>query len=123
MEAEKINLGIGELENKVLNAVWDMEQSPDAKIFVSDVLTRIKTPHKKWAYTTVKTVLDRMVDKDMLSREREGKRFHYQSTVRRDSARELALKKVLRQYFENDVNKMSATVELLCKHGVDSTGD
>lgn len=115
MGPSRINLGIGELENTVLNAVWDMEQSQDNKVFVSDVLEKIRTPQKKWAYTTIKTVLDRMVDKSMLLRDKDGKRFAYQATINRDSAREQVLKKVLRQYFKDDVGRLKVAVGFLEK--------
>lgn len=115
METAKISFGIGELENTVLNAVWDMEQSQETKVFVSDVLEKIKTPQKKWAYTTIKTVLDRMVDKSMLLRDKSGKRFGYQSTINREEAKILALEKVLRQYFKNDVSRLDAALQLLYK--------
>lgn len=92
----------GDLENIILNALWDLERDGREKIFVGDVQEKIKSPQKKWAYTTVKTVLDRLVDKDMAVREKEGKKYLYHSLLKRDQAGLLALKKVFRQYFRND---------------------
>lgn len=101
-----MDLKQGDLENIILNALWDLEGEGNEKIFVGDIQERIKTPNKKWAYTTVKTVLDRLVDKEIAVREKDGKKYLYHSVVNRDDAGILALKKVIRQYFRNDVNEM-----------------
>ena len=92
----------GDLENIILNALWDLERDGREKIFVGDIQEKIKSPQKKWAYTTVKTVLDRLVDKDIAAREKEGKKYLYHSRLKRDQAGLIALKKVFRQYFRND---------------------
>jgi predicted transcriptional regulator len=104
-----MDLKQGDLENIILNALWDLETEGNEKIFVSDVQEKIKTVQKKWAYTTVKTVLDRLVDKDIAQREKEGKKYYYRSVVNRDQAGVDAIQKVLRQYFKNDVDEL-----LLC---------
>ncbi len=101
-----MDLKQGDLENIILNALWDLEGEGSEKIFVGDIQERIKTPNKKWAYTTVKTVLDRLVDKEIAIREKDGKKYLYHSVVNRDDAGVLALKKVIRQYFKNDINEM-----------------
>ena len=101
-----MDLKQGDLENIILNAVWDLESSGSEKIFVGDVQEKIKTPTKKWAYTTVKTVLDRLVDKELAVREKDGKKYLYRSVVKRDEAGVMAIEKVIRQYFKNDVNEL-----------------
>lgn len=108
-----MDLKQGDLENIILNAVWDLENSGTGKIYVGEVQERIKSPTKKWAYTTVKTVLDRLVDKDLAEREKDGKRFFYRSRVKRGEAGRKAIEKVLRQYFQNDVNGMMACLQTL----------
>ena len=103
-----MDLKQGDLENIILNALWDLEYDGSEKIFVGDIQEKIKSPNKKWAYTTVKTVLDRLVDKEIAVREKDGKKYLYRSVVDRDEAGILALKKVVRQYFRNDVNELVA---------------
>lgn len=109
-----MDLKQGDLENIILNALWDLEREGSEKIYVGDIQERIKSPAKKWAYTTVKTVLDRLVDKEIAIREKDGKKYLYRSVVNRDEAGVLALKKVLRQYFKSDVGSM-----LNCLQGID----
>lgn len=103
-----MDLKQGDLENIILNALWDLEGDGNERIFVGDIQEKIKSPSKKWAYTTVKTVLDRLVDKEIAVREKDGKKYLYRSVVDRDEAGILALKKVVRQYFKNDVNELVA---------------
>ncbi len=108
-----MDLKQGDLENIILNALWDLESDGSEKIFVGDIQEKIKSPNKKWAYTTVKTVLDRLVDKEIAVREKDGKKYLYHSVVDRDEAGVLALKKVVRQYFKNDVNELVSCLNRL----------
>lgn len=103
-----MDLKQGDLENIILNALWDLEGDGSEKIYVGDVQDRIRTSNKTWAYTTVKTVLDRLVDKEIAIREKDGKKYLYRSVVKRDEAGIHAIMKVMRQYFKNDVDELSA---------------
>lgn len=106
-----MDLKQGDLENIILNALWDLEGDSKGKIFVGDVQDKIRSSNKTWAYTTVKTVLDRLVDKEIAIREKDGKKYLYRSVVKRDEAGILALQKVMRQYFKNDVTELSACLQ------------
>ncbi|MCE3234885.1 MAG: hypothetical protein K0Q50_1065 [Vampirovibrio sp.] len=108
-----MDLKQGDLENIILNALWDLESDGNERIFVGDIQEKIKSPNKKWAYTTVKTVLDRLVDKEIAIREKDGKKYLYRSIKNRDDAGLEALKKVVRQYFKNDVNELLACLNRL----------
>ena len=109
-----MNLKQGDLENIILNALWDLETDQAIKIYVGDVQDRIKTErygNKEWAYTTVKTVLDRLVDKTLVLREKEGKKYYYSSVLKREEAGFMALSKLLRQYFQNDITALERCLE------------
>lgn len=105
-----MDLKQGDLENIILNALWDLEGEGSEKIFVGDIQERIKSPSKKWAYTTVKTVLDRLVDKQVAEREKDGKKYLYRSVVDRGEAGVEAVKKLMRQYFKNDADKLTECI-------------
>ncbi len=110
----KMTLKQGDLENIILNALWDLENEGYQKIFVGGVQEKIKTSHpqaKKWAYTTVKTVLDRLVDKEIACREKDGKKYLYHSVLKREEAGMLALVKLIRQYFRNDIASLEACLD------------
>ena len=108
-----MDLKQGDLENIILNALWDLEECHTEKIYVGDVQTKIQHNRKQWAYTTVKTVLDRLVDKDIAVREKDGKKYTYRSKMKRDEAGLAALQKVMRQFFKNDVNEVALCLEHL----------
>jgi predicted transcriptional regulator len=101
-----MDLKQGDLENIILNALWDLEVEGVSQIYVGDVQDRIRSQEKRWAYTTVKTVLDRLVEKDIAKREKMGKKYFYSSLVKRQDAGSVALEKVLRQFFKNDVDAL-----------------
>lgn len=49
-------------------------------------LQRLLSEHQGWAYSTVKTMLDRMVEKGVVSAERTGNVYEYSARLRRQSA-------------------------------------
>lgn len=108
-----MDLKQGDLENIILNAVWDLEQDGIEAIYVGEVQEKIKSPTKKWAYTTVKTVLDRLVDKQLANREKNGKKYLYRSVMKRDEAGMLAIQKVIHQYFQDDIDQMITCLKSL----------
>lgn len=109
----------GDLENIILNALWLMEEDDKDKIDVRDVQNKIRTDHQSWAYTTVKTVLDRLVDKELVLRVKEGKKYLYRSVIDREHAGEEAIRKLVRQYFRNDYSDMISCAERLSIVGSD----
>ncbi|GAA1448596.1 hypothetical protein GCM10009641_76960 [Mycobacterium cookii] len=62
---------MGELEQAVLDALWDAD-GPSSGREVHACLEG-----RDLAYTTVMTVLDRLVAKDVVVRERDGRAFRY----------------------------------------------
>lgn len=113
-----MDLKQGDLENIILNALWDLEGDGRGKIYVGDVQDKIRSSNKTWAYTTVKTVLDRLVDKEIAIREKDGKKYLYRSVVKRDEAGVLAIQKVMRQYFKNDVEELAACLNKIKSHPI-----
>ena len=103
----------GDLENIILNALWSMEEDDRDKIDVRDVQDRIRTDSQSWAYTTVKTVLDRLVDKELVLRVKEGKKYLYRTVIDREQAGEEAIRKVVRQYFQNNFQDMLSCAQRL----------
>lgn len=113
-----MDLKQGDLENLIINALWDLEGDPEAgtpsaRVYVGDVQEHIRSTTRKWAYTTVKTVLDRLVDKDHACRHKDGKRFYYQSLVSRGESGRQAVRKLVRQYFQGDVDSLLACIAQL----------
>ncbi len=106
----------GSLENEILNAVWTMEEKGviTKNISVSEVLNEINNNGSIRAYTTVKTVMDRLVDKHLLRRQKSGKKFCYKSVESREKMAETAINKLAGQYFNNDVRSLMRALEKQC---------
>ncbi|MCD7740199.1 MAG: BlaI/MecI/CopY family transcriptional regulator [Candidatus Gastranaerophilales bacterium] len=106
----------GSLENEILNAVWTMEENDIStkSISVSEVLNEINNNGNVRAYTTVKTVMDRLVDKNLLKRQKSGKKFCYKSVESREKMAETAINKLAGQYFNNDVRSLMRALEKQC---------
>lgn len=73
---------MGELEQAVLEALWDLDASrrgsdvPDGH-GASGREVHERLVGRDLAYTTVMTVLDRLVRKDLVLRQRDGRAFRY----------------------------------------------
>lgn len=107
----------GVLEIEILSSVWDMqERDEDANISVSDVVNALNNNEVNRAYTTVKTVMDRLVAKGILVRYKNNKKFFYRTTIDRDEAAKSAIEAVAGQFFENNYVKMLRFVEKECEH-------
>ena len=107
----------GALENEIMNAVWTMEEDNhyNGEITVKEVLDFLnKSSLVKRAYTTIKTVMDRLADKEMLIRKKTGKRFCYKAAKSRSNMANSAINKLLKQYFNNDANLLIKTIERQC---------
>lgn len=66
---------LGPLESRVMAVVW----SADGAVPVRDVLTRLAEPAP--AYTTVMTIMGRLVDKGLLKRRPLGKAYLYEARL------------------------------------------
>ena len=108
----------GTLENEIMNAIWSLEENSEdvdsLNISVGDVFEYINSNFTAKAYTTVKTVMDRLVDKEYLERIKIGKKFYYTSTSSRSESAQTAIKKLARQYFNNDMHSLLKALEKEC---------
>lgn len=84
---------LNDSEWTVMQAVW--ERSPAS---ARDVLERV--PETDWAYTTVKTLLARLVEKGALRERKQGKTSVYEPLVTRESARQAAVRSLLDKAFD-----------------------
>lgn len=105
----------GTLENEILDAIWKLEdESEDVNISVSEVLELLNEGNQKRAYTTIKTVMDRLVEKEMLVRYKESKKFYYKSTSSRNEMATKAIKSLANQYFNNNLKSLMKAIEKEC---------
>lgn len=100
---------LGGLEAAVMAVLWDR---PEAT--VREVLGAIAWD-KPLAYTTVMTVLNRLVDKGFARREFQGRSARYWPTVERTAARRSALQRVVDRFYGG--LRGDAVAELLAGSG------
>lgn len=74
-----MRLPVGDLEDAVLAAVCSLGAATGREVF-----TRIGEP-KGLVYTTIAKVLDRLHDKGLLARERDGRRHVYRAVMARET--------------------------------------
>lgn len=89
-QSDAIDHVLGELEAPIMRLMW-----AEGAASVRDVLAALNAAGRPVAYTTVMTVMARLTDKGMLSRERGGKRHVYRATTTQDGfLRRLAARRV-----------------------------
>lgn len=85
---------LSDAEWKIMRAVWDREPAT-----ARTVLDAVE-PETAWAYTTVKTMLDRLVAKGAVSLDRRNNTGVYASLVTREEARRDAVSGLLDRAFD-----------------------
>jgi BlaI family transcriptional regulator, penicillinase repressor len=96
----KNELDLFESEWAVLQVVWEREPcaAPDVQEGLAD--------QKGWAYTTVKTIMDRMVKKGLLSVEKIRNLNLYHSKVTRKQARKSEIARTVKRAFAGAITPM-----------------
>jgi len=96
----KTNLDLFESEWAILQAVWKLE--PCAAPTVQEALES----EKGWAYTTVKTMMDRMVKKGLLKVEKIRNLYLYSSAISKPEAQRSEIMKTLKRAFNGTITPM-----------------
>ena len=97
---KKENLELFESEWTILQKVWELE--PCAAPTVQETLQG----EKRWAYTTVKTMMDRMVKKGLLKTEKIRSIYLYRSAVTKSQARTSEITRTLKRAFDGTFTPM-----------------
>lgn len=84
----------------ILQAVWELE--PCTAPTVQEALQK----DKGWAYTTVKTLMDRMVKKGLLKTERIRNLYLYRSAVTRAQAQRSEILRAVKRAFDGALTPM-----------------
>jgi predicted transcriptional regulator len=82
------------LELLCLRALWSLGEGNVKAV------RQIVAESRPLAYTTIMTVLDRLVRKGMLARRKVGRSFCYAPQATRDAARRAAVRELLEGYFD-----------------------
>ena len=96
----KTHVELFDSEWAILQVVWERE--PCAAPTVQEVLQK----EKGWAYTTVKTLMDRMVKKGLLQTERIRNLYLYRSAITRAQAQRSEIMKTVKRAFDGALTPM-----------------
>jgi len=96
----KSNLELFESEWAILQAVWKLQ--PCAAPTVQEALQK----EKGWAYTTVKTMMDRMVKKRLLKVKKIRNLHLYRAAITRPQAQRSEIIRTLKRAFDGTLTPM-----------------
>ena len=96
----KKNYELTEGEWAIIQAVWDNE--PCAAPMVQEELA----DQKKWTYSTVKTMMDRMVAKGLLTTEKIRNLILYRSAITRKQAQKGEIMRAVKRAFDGALTPM-----------------
>lgn len=105
-------MACGKLEIEILNTFWNIDKSGD--ISIQDVVDSLSSNGIKRAYTTIKTVMDRLVTKSILVRYKVGKKFFYSTTMTKDEMASETINEVAEQFFNKNYTDMIRFIEKNC---------
>jgi BlaI family penicillinase repressor len=91
------SLQLGPLEMDILGILQGTGPSS-----VHDISDKLSVKGKNLAYTTVMTVLGRLFEKGLLTREKQGRQFIYAPAKKADKARKGVWSTVYQSLFQND---------------------
>jgi predicted transcriptional regulator len=90
---KKTSSGLAPLESEVMDAVWQADSPISVRLVLDALNSQRDSP---LAYTTVMTVMNRLVAKSVLTRHGERRRYDYEATA--TDAAGLAVRDVLRAH-------------------------
>ena len=103
----KSGVELTEAEWEIMKVVWEKE--PCAAGTVQESLTA----SRDWAYSTVKTLMERMVKKGFLSPKKTKNVTRYSATISEDDAKRLEIAKIAKRAFNDasfDFNNFTTAV-------------
>ena len=102
----------GKLEIDILNSLWNLTANDEYRdISIKDILDELALNGIERAYTTIKTVMDRLTVKSVLVRYKVGKKFYYKATMNRNEMAMDAVKTVAEQFFNGNYVELVKFVE------------
>jgi len=96
----------GTLESVILSTLWDLESKGIYTNTVKNVHEIITKTDKK-AYTTIKTVMDRLVEKNIILRFKQNKKFYYRTAYSNQEVILKSLQDIAKRYCSGDMTKLS----------------
>jgi BlaI family penicillinase repressor len=100
-------LDLAPLELECLSVLWPLGEGT-----VRDIHRALASIRPR-AYTTVMTIMDRLAQKGIVTRRKEGKAFHYQARLSAEEARLKAVEKIVEGFFDGSKEALAAHLSSL----------
>ena len=105
-------MACGKLEIDILNSIWSMtDECEDCDISIQDVVDDLARNGVERAYTTIKTVMDRLTVKSILVRYKVGKKFFYKAAMNKREMAVESVKEISDQFFGGNYVDMIHFIE------------
>jgi BlaI family penicillinase repressor len=89
------NKNLGERELDIMQALWRLGPAT-----VADVQNDLQAQHKRVAYTTIQTMLNRLETKKLVVRDTNDRVHRYRAVLKQPKAVDTALKRLTQRFFE-----------------------
>lgn len=100
-------MACGTLEIEILNSFWSLADiNEDKDISIQDIVDDLSANGVERAYTTIKTVMDRLTAKSVLVRYKSGKKFLYKAAINKEEMTHLAVKEVVDRFFNGSYDEL-----------------
>ena len=104
----------GILESAILSTLWDLEKEGIMTNTVKDVYDILaKNTTEKRAYTTIKTVMDRLFEKNILLRYKQGKKFFYRIAFSNIEIVINSLQEIANRYCNGSLSRLSTILKTI----------
>lgn len=102
MSSKKNKISISQAEAKILYILWD-ESPLDGKQIAQKILT------ESWSYVTIKTLINRLLNKGFLSYIKQGRRYLYQTTISKKQYLKSENQQFLQRMYEGSLSGLFAS--------------
>ena len=92
---------LGERELDIMQALWRLGPAT-----VADVRMALHAQHKKVAYTTIQTMLNRLETKKLVARDTTDRVHRYRALLKQPKAVDSALKRLTQRFFEGSAEAL-----------------
>lgn len=99
------------LELECIKAVWALGLTESGKaegVTVREIGELVSRTHRRLAYTTVETIMDRLTRKGMVTRQKKGRAHRYRAVYQLEQARSEGLATLLNHFFEGSRGRLQA---------------
>ncbi len=92
---------LSELETQVMLIIWDNKGESTVRYVVEKIRKQ-----RKLAYTTIMTIMSRLVQKGFLKRRKVGMAYYYQPTISREKVLKKSVQTIAKNYFGGAVSSL-----------------